>query len=95
MSHLSNKPETEEIGENFRNVINDRRNTKQSWGSPIILQMPEEEGKDQSNTETHEPCNEKKRCTLQVLELLKNRQPFWYFTSCLGEHFRLKRIKTG
>lgn len=92
MSHLSDQPETEKVREYFRYVIDDGGDAKKSWGTAIVLQVPKQEGKYHADAEAHEPGNEEKRGTLQVLKMGQDSHPFGDFTHCLREYFTLKRI---
>jgi hypothetical protein len=79
VSNLSNKFETEEIREDFGNVIDYRCNTKKSRRATVILKMPKEESENQSDAKSHPPCDEKERDAFDVFELLQYRHPFRYF----------------
>lgn len=60
MANLGDQTEAEEIRKNFRNVINDGSNAKQGWGSTVVLKVPEQKRKDESNTESHKPGHKQK-----------------------------------
>ena len=45
----------EEVGANFRHVIDDWRDSKQSWSSVQILEVPKQESENETNPEAHEP----------------------------------------
>lgn len=55
MTHLPYQPEAEKVGEYLGYVVNDRRHTKKRRCTAVILQMPEQEGENQTNPEAHEP----------------------------------------
>jgi len=90
VSYLPDKLETEEVREDLGDVIDHGRYAEQGRRTAVILKMPEEEGKDQSDAESHEPRNEEKRGALEVFELLQHRYPFRYFFHRLGKHLGLK-----
>lgn len=52
--------------------------------------MPEQEGENQADAETHEPGYEEEGRAFQVLKLFYDSHPFRNFTGCLGEYFTLK-----
>lgn len=91
MSDLSNKFETEEVREDFGNVIDHRCNTKKSRRATVILKMPEEESENQSDTKSHPPCDEEERGAFDVFELLQYRHPLRYFFCRQSKHFGLKK----
>lgn len=55
--------------------------------------MPKEEGKNQPDTESHEPRDEKEGCALEVFELLQYGHPFRDLSRRLSEHFRLEQYE--
>ena len=55
MSILRNNLEAVEVCTHFRNMVDHRCNTKQCRVATIVLEMPEEEGEDETNTDTHDP----------------------------------------
>ena len=57
MTHLANEPEAEEVCENFRDVVNNRSNSKKSWRASVILKMPKKESENEPYSKTHEPSN--------------------------------------
>lgn len=60
VSDLPNKLETEEIREDLGNMIDHRRNAEERRRATVILEMPEQESEDQSDTKSHEPRDEEK-----------------------------------
>lgn len=52
--------------------------------------MPEEECEDETNSEAHEPSDEKESGAFEILELLDEHDPFRDLPSCLSENFGLK-----
>jgi len=79
VSNLSNKFETEEVREDFGNVIDHRRNAEKGRRAAVILKMPEEESENQSDAKSHPPRDEEKRDAFDVFELLQYCHPFRYF----------------
>lgn len=61
MPHLTYQTKTEEVGENLRNMIDDRSHTEQRRRTSEILQVPEEKRENQSDSEPHKPGNEQER----------------------------------
>ena len=50
--------EAVKVGGHFRDVIENGGDAKESGGATIILQMPEEEGKDKPNADAHYPSHQ-------------------------------------
>lgn len=69
VANLGDQTEAEEIGKNFRNVINNGSNAKQGGGSTVVLQVPEQERKDESYTKSHKPGHKQKWDAFEILEL--------------------------
>jgi len=90
VSYLPDKLETEKVRKDLGYVIDDGCYAEQGRRTAVILKVPEEEGEDQPDAESHEPRDEEKRGALEVFELLQHRYPFRYFFHRLGKHFSLK-----
>lgn len=91
VTDLTDQFEAEEVGEYLRDMVDHRSNAEQGGCAAVILQVPEQEGEDQADTETHEPGDEEERGALQIFELLQHGHPFWDLPHRLSEHFCLKR----
>lgn len=91
MTHLCDQLKAEEVSEYLRDVVDDGSHAEEGRGSPKVLQMPEEEGEDEPDTEAHEPSHEQEWGALQVFELLQDRNPLRHLSCCLGEHLSLKQ----
>lgn len=55
MPNLSDELETEEIGEDLWDVVDDRSDAEESRRASQILQVPKEESEDQADAESHKP----------------------------------------
>lgn len=64
MTNLGDQTEAKEIGKDLGHMIDHWGDTEERGRAAIILQVPEQEGKDQTNAEAHEPSDKQKRCGL-------------------------------
>lgn len=77
MPDLSDELETEEVGKDLWDVVDDRGDAEESWRAPQILQVPEEESEDQAYAESHKPGYVEEGAVPKIGESAKDRQPFW------------------
>ena len=74
-TELSDDVTNEEESDEFREMVDDGRDTEQCGTSSEILEMPEEESKDETHTESHEPENEEHGTELDRSEHLEYGDP--------------------
>lgn len=66
MTKLADELEGEEESGHLRHVVDDGGNAKECWTSTIVLKVPEQEGKDESTANAHDPGGEHKDQESQV-----------------------------
>lgn len=76
MPDLSDELETEEVGEDLWDVVDDRGDAEECWRASQVLQVPEEESEDQANAESHKPGHVEEGAISKIGESAKDWQPF-------------------
>ena len=61
MTVLRDDLEAVEVCPHLRDVVDDRGNAEDSRVTAIVLEMPEEEGEDEADPDTHDPGHDHER----------------------------------
>lgn len=72
-------------------MVDDGGNTEQGRGAPQVLQVPEEEGEDKTDAESHKPGYVEEGAVAKVGESAKDGQPFRQLSCCLREYSALEK----
>ena len=78
--------------EYLRDVVDDRSDTEKCWRAAHILQVPEQESEDETNTEPHEPSHKQYRARSHRCEQHQNLAPLGFDLSRGTRGLVLSRI---
>lgn len=90
MSHLGDEFEAEEVGKNFRNVVDHWGNTKECRSTSKILEVPEEKCENEADAEAHKPGDEEEGATFEVGKMFEDCYPLRDLSHSLGKHLCLQ-----